>query len=88
MTTSQSYNLNDVHQRLQNLGENSAVLRATGWPKLGDIVAKENNLRLLTYDNVALKSSIKKMGGIIALWREQHPKPSAEFTHLWGSPSH
>ena len=48
------------------------VFNASGWARAGDILAKEINMRLMTFNNLALKNDVKKMGGLTALWITPH----------------
>jgi hypothetical protein len=60
----------EVHRRMVALGPLPAALVATDWCLFGDRLAKDINLSALTYNNKPLRTTIKEMGGVAAIWRE------------------
>lgn len=79
--------MDEVENRLRSLGRFPNARNAGDWCRFGDMLAKDINLRSLTWQRLWLKKDIRERGGVAAIWREVFPQEVPFLVQRYGHPS-
>eukprot|EP00973_Karenia_brevis_P008138 1101990-Karenia_brevis.AAC.1 len=72
---------------LQQQGENPMALQRSSWKGFGTGLSKDMGLSAYLHEHPSARSELKKVGGIVALWRHMFPRAAQNAALRYGAPS-